>query len=300
VCRSFRRFILHAWAAGACALISPCALAHQAGADESTLIDVSVLVLLALLALAYARGSWLLSRRTPPRTERHRRAAYFWMGWASLLIALAPPLEPWTAHSFAAHMIQHELMMLVAAPLLVMSKPFGVVLWGLPAAAAHALGRAVQLHTLRSLARGLSAPVVAWLVHAVVLWGWHVPIAFEAALARPSVHWIQHTSFFIAAALFWWSVCAGGPHSERRGVAIVSVFTTAVHTSALGALFTFSSRLWYPTYASAISPWGLTPLEDQQLGGLVMWVPGGAVFLIVGLALTGLWLEQSGKRVSAL
>jgi cytochrome c oxidase assembly factor CtaG len=190
-------------------------------------------------------------------------------------------------------------MMLVAAPLLVMSKPFGVVLWGLPAELAHALGRAVQVHTLRSLARGLSAPVVAWLVHAVVLWGWHVPIAFEAALARPSVHWIQHTSFFVAAALFWWSVCAGGPHGERRGVAIVSVFTTAVHTSALGALFTFSSRLWYPTYASAISPWGLTPLEDQQLGGLVMWVPGGAVFLIVGLALTGLWLEQSGKRVSA-
>jgi cytochrome c oxidase assembly factor CtaG len=197
-------------------------------------------------------------------------------------------------------MIQHELMMLVAAPLLVMSKPFGVVLWGLPAKAAHVLSRAVQAHTPRSLARTLSTPIVAWVLHAVVLWGWHVPIAFEAALARPSVHWIQHTSFFIAAAFFWWSVFAGGPHGERRGAAIVSVFTTAVHTGALGALFTFSSRLWYPTYASATAPWGLTPLEDQQLGGLVMWVPGGTVFLIVGLALAGLWLKQSEKRVSAL
>jgi cytochrome c oxidase assembly factor CtaG len=282
------------------ALTSPRALAHAAGAGESTLIDVSVLVILVAMGLAYARGSWLLARRAPPRVRRHRRTALFWTGWVSLVIALAPPLEPWTVRSFAAHMIQHELMMLVAAPLLVMSRPFGILLWGLPAMASHALGRVMQTRTLRWLARRLSSPVVAWLVHAVVLWCWHVPITFEAALARPSVHWIQHASFFVAAALFWWSVFATGPLAERRGTAIISVFTTAVHTSALGALFTFSSRLWYPTYASAVAPWGLTPLEDQQLGGLVMWVPGGTVFLIVGLALTGRWLTQAGKRVSAL
>ena len=286
-------------AGSALALISCPAGAHTGTAAESVLVEASVLVLLAVLALAYARGSWLLSRGKP-RRERFRRGVYFWTGWASLVIALVPPIETWTAHSFAAHMIQHELMMLIGAPLLVIARPFGVVLWGLPETVARALRGAAQTRTVRSLARQLCSPLVAWLVHAVVLWGWHVPIAFEAALASPFVHWMQHTSFFVAAVLFWWSVFAAGPFAQRRGTAIVSVFTTAVHTGVLGALMTFSTRVWYPTYAPGFDEWGLTALEDQQLGGLVMWVPGGTVFLIVGLALTAIWLKEAQRRVAPL
>jgi cytochrome c oxidase assembly factor CtaG len=285
--------------AGVVALCSPGALAHTASETGAALPDIAALTLLAALGLAYARGSWRLSRRAP-RAKRHGRAALFWTGWTSLAIALGPPLESWTSHSFAAHMIQHEIMMLVAAPLLVIAKPFGVLLWGLPERAAHALGKAAQARATRGLARRLCSPLVAWFVHAIVLWGWHAPIAFEAALAHPAMHWIQHTSFFVAAAFFWWSVFAAGPLAERRGAAIVSVFTTAVHTSALGALFTFSTRLWYPAYAPGFAAWNLTAIEDQQLGGLVMWVPGGIVFLVVGLALAGMWLRDAEKRISAL
>jgi putative membrane protein len=288
------------WAASVLALSSFPAAAHTTGAAETGLADATALVLLTLLGLAYARGSWRLARRKPPRAERYRRALCFWTGWGSLAIALGPPIETWTARSFTAHMIQHELMMLVAAPLLVMAKPFGVLLWGLPEPAAHALGAAAQANTVRWLARRLCSPLVAWLVHAVVLWGWHVPIAFEAALARSTVHWIQHTSFFVAAAFFWWAVFVPGALGDRRGTAIVSVFTTAVHTSALGALLTFSTRLWYPTYAPGFDEWGLTAIEDQHLGGLVMWIPGGTAFLIAGLVLTGLWLREAERRVSPL
>jgi cytochrome c oxidase assembly factor CtaG len=285
--------------ASAFALCAPGAFAHTASENGTALPDIAALALLAALGLAYGRGSWLLSRRAP-RTGRHTRGALFWTGWVSLAIALGPPLESLTSHSFAAHMIQHEIVMLVAAPLLVMAKPFGVLLWGLPEKAARVLGRAAQARTVRALARRLCSPLVAWLVHAIVLWGWHVPSAFEAALARPAVHWIQHTSFFVSAAFFWWSVFAVGPLAERRGAAIVSVFTTALHTSVLGALFTFSTRLWYPTYAPGFAAWGVSAIEDQQLGGLVMWVPGGIVFLVVGLALAGMWLRDAEKRISAL
>ena len=284
----------------ALALSASPALAHPASAAGTGFFDVSAVVLLVVLGLAYARGTWMLGGGKAPRAKRYKPAAFFWAGWTSLAISLGPPLEGWTSRSFAAHMIQHELMMLVAAPFLVLAKPFGVLLWGLPTWLADVLSGLVRTRAMRWLAPHLCSPLVAWLVHAAVLWGWHVPSAFEAALQHSAVHWIQHTSFFISAAIFWWSVFAAGPLSERRGAAILSVFTTAVHTSVLGALLTFSTRLWYPTYAPGFDAWGLTAIEDQQLGGLVMWVPGGTVFLIVGLTLTGMWLKEAEKRASTL
>lgn len=128
--------------------------------------------------------------------------------------------------------------------------------------------------------------------------GWHVPAAFEAGLKSEPLHWLQHVSFFTASVIFWWSIFAGGRSGEKRGVALLSVFTTAVHTTVLGVLLTFSTRLWYPTYAGAANPWALSAIEDQQLGGLVMWVPGGMVFLAAGIALTALWLKEAELRAA--
>ena len=247
-------------------------------------------VLLLCIAGVYAVGQWRLARRA--RLEHGRRAALFWAGWGSLALALAPPIDALSAVSFAAHMTQHEIMMLVAAPLLVLARPLGTLLWGSPPIAA----KVVKARAVRRTAAWLSAPLAAWLFHALVLWGWHVPAAFETALRLAPVHWLQHLSFFAAPAVYWWSVFAAGPGGERRGVALVSVFTTAVHTSVLGALLTFSTSPWYASYAHARIPWNLNPLEDQQLGGLIMWVPGGMVFVVVGLALTAAWLKESELR----
>lgn len=130
------------------------------------------------------------------------------------------------------------------------------------------------------------------LSHAAALWFWHIPALFDATLGNEWIHAAQHLSFFLSALLFWWSLFyARGRNAYGKGV--LYVFTTGVHTGILGALLTLSSRLWYRAYANSSALWGLTPLEDQQLGGLIMWVPAGLVYLGAGLSLFSVWLRTS-------
>lgn len=254
-------------------------------------LDLTGVALLLLLALVYALGQARLKGRS--RADHTAGGAFFWGGWAALLLALTPPIDTLSGVSFAVHMTQHEIMMLIAAPLLVMSRPLGTLLWGSP----RFVATIISSRALREAGAWLTAPLVAWIAHAIVLWGWHVPAAFEASLRSTPVHWLQHASFFTAAVIYWWSVFAG-PRAERRGIALLSVFTTAVHTTVLGTLLTFSTALWYPTYGRVERPWALSAIEDQQLGGLIMWVPGGMVFLVAGLALAALWLKESEVRAA--
>jgi len=132
----------------------------------------------------------------------------------------------------------------------------------------------------------ITAPLPAWGLHALALWAWHVPSWFEAALASQGMHTLQHASFLATALLFWWSVL-GPARRDAQGIALVSLFTTMLHSSALGALLSLSSVAWYPSYA----------LEDQQLGGLLMWAPGGLAYLACGLALAARWMGASSKVV---
>jgi putative membrane protein len=108
---------------------------------------------------------------------------------------------------------------------------------------------------------------------------------------------LQHSSFLVSAALFWWALIQGRQGPIGHGAAVLYVFTTSVHSAALGALLTFGPFPWYPAYAEGAASWGLTPLEDQQLGGLLMWVPGGVLYLIASLALLAGWLRQLEYRV---
>lgn len=273
----------------AAALFCSNAHAHTAasGPDGGEAADPLGLALLALAAWLYWRGS----RRLASRRATRRRTMLFAGGWAALLAAFGPPLEALTATSFAAHMIQHEILMLVAAPLLVLSRPIGVLLWGMPQALRRACAAAGRRPALRRALAVASAPLGAWLLHLFALWAWHVPAAFEAALRHDGVHWLQHLTFFLAAVFFWHSVLAAGRGGAQRGAAVLSIFASALHTGLLGALLTFSSRPWYPGYAGGSG--GLTALEDQQLGGLIMWVPGGLVFVAAGLAIAALGLAAT-------
>jgi cytochrome c oxidase assembly factor CtaG len=118
-----------------------------------------------------------------------------------------------------------------------------------------------------------------------------VPVLFEATLVSDLAHSLQHLTFLGTALLFWWALLCGHGR-DRFGLGVFYLFTTVIHTGALGALLTFSERLWYPLYAATTMPWGLTPLEDQQLGGLIMWVPASASYIVAGLALMGIWLQD--------
>jgi cytochrome c oxidase assembly factor CtaG len=122
------------------------------------------------------------------------------------------------------------------------------------------------------------------------LWGWHLPSLFDAALRSEGVHALQHTAFLGTALVFWWTVLGAGTRREQ-GIALVSLFTTMVHTGALGALLTLAPVAFYEPYAATAPAFGYTPLEDQQLGGLVMWVPAGFVYVLVGLVLAARWIN---------
>jgi cytochrome c oxidase assembly factor CtaG len=212
--------------------------------------------------------------------------------------ALVTPLHAAGERAFSAHMLEHELLMLAAAPLLVLSRPLGVALWAWPpgvragfVAAGHGIGGAWRV---------LTAPLVATGLQAVALWLWHAPRLFDLALANDGWHVVQHLSFLLTALLFWWAMlCGRGEH--RLGIAIGCLFFSAVVSGALGALMAFSSSPWYAGYAaSGLDAFGLTPAEDQQLAGLLMWVPGGLVHAGAGLALLARRLGDGRRRVDAL
>jgi cytochrome c oxidase assembly factor CtaG len=185
-------------------------------------------------------------------------------------------------------MLQHELLMAVAAPLLVASHPLGVWSWALSLPARRAIGAALHRPAWQHLWYWLCMPAAAWSLHAIALWGWHVPALFDAAVHDPLVHTLQHTSFLASALLYWWTVLRAQTRAAQ-GVAVASLFATMLHSGALGALLALSPQAWYAAYAHGTLAFGLGALEDQQLGGLVMWVPAGLIYLAAGLALAARW-----------
>jgi len=258
-----------------------------------------VVVSLALSGWLYARGVRRLWRESGRGGGiRKWESAAFAGGWLALFVALVSPLHPLGRVLFSAHMTQHEVLMLIAAPLLVLGRPLVPYLWALPVDLRRRLGQAGKAKWLRGGWRTLTNPLVAWAVHALALWIWHAPALFQATIDDEFIHTLQHLSFLVSALFFWWSLV----HSRRSlmgyGVAVLYVFTTSVHSGVLGALITFASALWYPAYAATTSPWGLTALEDQQLGGLIMWIPAGLVYIVAGLALFAGWMRESERRVT--
>lgn len=259
--------------------------------------DPLVLLGLALSAWLYARGlRRLWARAGVGQGIKKWEAGAFAAGWLSIVIALISPLDPLSDVLFSAHMAQHEVLMLVSAPLLVLGRTLLAFFWAFEDR--ERIGRRLQSPRVLSAWHGLTGPLVVWVLHAVALWVWHVPGLYEAALRNEAVHAVQHLSFFVTASLFWWALVHGRFGRIGYGMAVFYVFTTAVHSSILGALLTVARRLWYPIYEARTLRWNLDPLEDQQLAGLLMWVPAGVIFLVLGLALFAAWLGEAERRVA--
>ncbi len=200
-------------------------------------------------------------------TRGHRHGAHlapFLGGCLVLAIALLSPLHSLAATRFWIHMVQLELLMLVAAPLLVLGIPLGT--------------RPRQTSRAPTWPFRNAAPIVASVLYAIALWGWHVPAFYEPGVANPVLQVAQHATLFLAALLFWGSVLRQAP----GGIDVLCIVVTMIHMGLLGALLTFAGR---PLYA------GFT-LEDQQLGGLIMWVPAGFLVLLKGLWVFDRWLES--------
>lgn len=285
------------------ALAAPgAAWAHhtEAGASPGWTWDPWITVPLALSAIVASLGWWRLLRRSALGSAGLRqRGSWFLAGWAVLAGALVSPLHEAGERSFAMHMAEHELMMLVAAPLLVLSRPLAVMLWAFPLPLRRALGGAGTSAPVAAIWRALSAPVPATALQAAALWLWHMPMLFDIALADAGWHAVQHLSFLLSALLFWTAMLRGHDHA-RRGVAILCLFATSMISGALGALMALSASPWYKGYAElGMAPFGLTPAEDQQVAGLLMWVPGGLAHATAALLLMRALLRDRPQGVFA-
>jgi putative membrane protein len=259
-----------------------------------------VLVLLVLVAVAiYTTGLVRLWRHAGVgHGLRPWRALAYAAGIAFVLLALVSRLDALADTLFSAHMSQHELLVLVAAPLVVLGKPFVAGAWALPdGARERVLGLGRRSPWPRAW-RFATHPLLVLLLHGVVLWVWHVPALFEAALASEGVHALQHLMFFATAVLFWWALVDGRYGRAGYGVSVAYVFATGLHTGLLGVLATLARGTWYPTHASRTVAAGGDARADKQLAGLIMWIPAGVIFTAIGLALFAAWLGESERRMA--
>jgi cytochrome c oxidase assembly factor CtaG len=223
-------------------------------------------------------------------------AACFAAGWTALVLALVSPLHALGGALFSAHMAQHEVLMAVAAPLLVLGRPLVPWMWSLPRRWRAPVGGAGKRPWVRGPWLAVSRPTAAWVLHAAALWLWHVPAAYGLAVQSEAVHAAQHATFLGTGLLFWYALLRGRAGRMGYGAAVLYVFGMGLQGGALGAFLTFARTAWYAPYAGTTTAWGLTPLEDQQLAGLIMWVPAGAVYVVAGVWLFAAWLRESERR----
>jgi putative membrane protein len=189
-------------------------------------------------------------------------------------------------------MIEHELIMLPAALLLVAARPGAAMLWALPAGLRSALGG--TLRSGKPLWHFLTDPVVATIIQLAALFAWHVPALFDRALDSEGWHIAQHLSFLAGALLFWWAMAHGRSGRFGYGAASLCLFLTSLAGGALGALMAFSASPWYSGYAAlGVTASGLSPAEDQQLAGLLMWIPGGIFHAAAALFFLWKWIRSS-------
>jgi putative membrane protein len=204
------------------------------------------------------------------RKHGFRRAPYFLAGVLLLLLDLVSPIDTLgDRYLFSAHVLQHFLLALVIPPLLLLGTP------------------AFELGPLAKLERAIGQPPVSWLLGVGTMLAWHIPALFNAALGNEGLHIVQHLSFLVAGTIFWWPIL--GPLQNRHLPplsAISYLFSACICCSLLGAFLTFSPVGFYPAY---VGYWGLDAKSDQQLGGLLMWVPGCFVYLSAILSTVMRW-----------
>ena len=264
-------------------------------------LEPQVLIPVALAALFYYRGL----RPWEGRTRRHSpwRVASYYAGLAVLLLAVQSPLDVAAEHHFTFHMLQHELLMMFAVPLILLGAPTTPVLRGMP--------RWLRIDVVRPLAgervvrrlyRLVTHPLVAVSALTVTLWAWHLmPGWYDAALRDDLVHGVQHASFAFVAVLFWWNVIDPAPLHARMSYPLRMVFLLVGSTPKhfLAAFITFSGEAWYRAYAEMRPLVDLSLEGDQVVGGLVMWAPSQMMHLVAIAIVFFVWAGKSEREQQA-
>lgn len=264
---------------------------------------IELIVILLLAGTFYTRG-WRHLRGVrqgeKSRLATGGRLAAYLSGLVVLGIALMSPIDVLGGQFFFMHMIQHLLLVMIVPPLLLFANPLPFFMWGLPLSARRQMGRMLRRKSgFRRRLRSFTAPGIVWMLFVVALLGWHDPGAYQAALRDEFVHDLEHLSFFATAMLFWWHVIGAGPriHSRmRQGALVAYVLSVVPPNMAAGVAIAFSSQPIYPYYVGVPRLWGMTVVEDQTLGGIIMWIPGSMMYILAALILIARWVQSEDEK----
>lgn len=250
--------------------------------------------LIVVAAIAYALAARAAQRRHAVPSVR----VCAWLSGLGVLgVALAGPLDALAHSLFWAHMVQHMLLTIVAPPLLALGQPIHVALTALsPVSRRRVAGWIFRPRWARGLLDLAAHPLALALTLNVPLVVWHLPPIYEAAIANRLLHDLEHVSFLGPAVTLWLVLLEPTvPRRCRLSVegALLALFTTWMVCDLLGAVLALSGAAWYPVYAASAQAGGMSAVEDQRLGGLVMWIAGG-VFYACAMLVT--FVQLSGAR----
>jgi len=264
-------------------------------------LSVPVTLALSGLVFVYLRGIYRLRRALPNVLSAWRLAA-FGSGVFSLWVAVGSPLAVLDHQFLTAHMVQHLLLMTVAAPLVLLGAPVITLLHGIPQRFVPGiLGTYLRWPAVHWFGRILNQPVFCWLASTTTVLGWHVPGLFEIGMHSERWHAAEHATFFVAGLLFWWPVVRPWPSLADRPQWFVPLylFLATLPCDALSAFLTFCNRVVYPHYLSVHLLFGFLPLADQQFAGALMWVWVTFVYLVPAAAVTMQVLSPQRRTLNA-
>jgi len=268
---------------------------------------LEVILVLVLAGTIFTSGWWRLRKRTyagMPSSKWRMGAAWRPFLYNACLVLLAitlmSPIDVLSSQLFTMHMVQHVLLVMIVPPLLWLANPFPISLWGLPFQMRIGIGRLFSRESrFRHWLVRFTGPGIVWFAFVIVYWGWHDPNAYTLALENGFIHDLEHLTFFGASILFWWHVTAAGPrlhkrlsHLARGAYALAAVPPNMFAGIAIG----FATAPIYTYYEAMPRLWNLSVMADQQLAGVIMWVPGSMMYMIAALILVARWLQLEEKK----
>ncbi|HET6390031.1 cytochrome c oxidase assembly protein [Hyphomicrobium sp.] len=273
--------------------------AHVVGADPDVPETLRYIEMIAIASavIVYALGVLRIRRSAGAnRVVSASQTLAFSLALSLFVVILSPPVDRVTDALFSAHMVQHLVLMLFIPPLLVWSRPFLVGLWALPAAQRKAISSSRCLHVLRAMGAWLMRPVVVAALFLGAFAFWHLPRPYAWSLQNEWVHAAEHLSFLLTAIMFWSLVIEpSGRRQMDHNTSLIYVAVVAVLSGLPGALMLLSPIPLFRAHGDAPLSWGLTPLTDQQIAGVIMWVPAG-IFFLVPIGLLFVRSLQSAER----
>jgi putative membrane protein len=274
--------------------------------DPSFIIRLSwawrpeIILTLGLAATVHLTGRQRLKRKGSTGLTKPWRSISYLSGLAILWIALMSPIDVLSDQFFYMHMIQHLLLVMIAPPLLLIANPMPIMLWGLPSSLRLEIGRGLRPGSrFRRAVRSVTTPGLVWLYFVAVLVGWHDPRLYDLTLKSALVHDLEHLSFLGTAVLFWWHVIGCAPHIHRRlsqGVRIGYALSMVPANALTGIAIALASEPIYEHYTTVPRLGEMTVLQDQELGGAIMWIPGSMMYIIAALILIAQMLRADSKE----